>query len=318
MDKIIIDISVVICTFNRATLLDKTLSSFLQQENLDNISWELIVVDNNSTDNTKDVIEEKINVFNNKLIYVFEPIQGLNSARNRGVQESHGKIVAFTDDDVVISRNWLNTIKRGFQKYNVDGLGGKVLPIGDIKYPDWFIKDGLYRIGGVLVERDLGEMVKTLKQNELLPIGANMSFKKEVFYKFGMFNLEKTYIAKKKPIWVGTDTWFIQRIIRQGAKILYLPDMIIYHPIPTERFNKRYLKNWYFNLGRSFISNKGKLRGRRFLGIPLYLYKQIVLSFFKWLLCIVMYKKRIGFYFRLQFLQNLGSIYECLINRSLQ
>jgi len=107
-------ISVIVCTYNRASYLQKTLTSFFEQTCLGAVDHELLVIDNNSSDDTPQVVEE----FKARpgARYIFERRQGLCCARNRGVAESRGEIVAFLDDDVIVDKNWLASLRKCFRK----------------------------------------------------------------------------------------------------------------------------------------------------------------------------------------------------------
>ena len=119
-------ISVIICTFNRCEMLALTLESFTRIETGSDFTWELIVVDNNSTDATKGVVSE----FNTRLPirYVFESKQGLSRARNCGIAQAQGDIIVFTDDDIIVTNDWLNEITNALKAFShVDLLFGRTL-----------------------------------------------------------------------------------------------------------------------------------------------------------------------------------------------
>src|SRR5262245_39522139 len=122
------DISAVITTYNRSEMLAEALNAVLNQET-GGVCYEVVVVDNNSTDNTRATVEAFIAKGHSNLRYVFEPKQGIAHGRNAGVGAARGDIIAFTDDDVVVTGNWIATIKRAFDENpDVDFIGGKILP----------------------------------------------------------------------------------------------------------------------------------------------------------------------------------------------
>ncbi|MDZ4127527.1 MAG: glycosyltransferase, partial [Hydrogenophaga sp.] len=121
-----IDTSVVICTYNRANSLDDTLNC-LTKQSYDASKWELIVVDNNSNDNTKEIINKYSGILPH-LNYQFEPQQGLSYARNLGIKTATGSIIVFTDDDVLPETDWLETTLSGMEKYKADACGGYIAP----------------------------------------------------------------------------------------------------------------------------------------------------------------------------------------------
>src|SRR5215216_2688114 len=122
------DISVIISTYNRCDMLSSAIEKLLAQER-ERVAYEIIIVDNNSTDRTREVVESFIARGHSNLRYVFEPRQGVSHARNRGIAHAAAPIIAFADDDVVVSLDWVATIKRAFDEHtSVDCIGGRVLP----------------------------------------------------------------------------------------------------------------------------------------------------------------------------------------------
>ncbi len=135
------DISAVITTYDRSEMLAAALESLLGQET-GGVSYEVIVVDNNSTDNTRATIESFIARGHDNLRYVFEPKQGIAHGRNAGIAAAQGDIIAFTDDDVVVTDNWIATIKQTFaENPKVDYIGGKILPRWVEPPPQWLTVD---------------------------------------------------------------------------------------------------------------------------------------------------------------------------------
>jgi glycosyltransferase involved in cell wall biosynthesis len=135
------DVSIVISTYNRCEQLRHALESLLSQEP-DGVTWEAVVVDNNSTDDTPAVVESFRDRFGARLRYVFEPKQGLSFGRNAGISHAAAPLVAFTDDDVQPAADWVRRIKRCFDEHpEADFIGGKVLPIWPGVVPAWLTPD---------------------------------------------------------------------------------------------------------------------------------------------------------------------------------
>ena len=131
------NISVIICTYNRSGSLVRTLESFREVLHPKDAAWELVVVDNNSSDNTREVVDLFIEKSGIPCGYVFENKQGLSYARNNGVAEAKGEILSFTDDDVIVDKNWLQNIEHEFKEKDVACIGGKILPIWEKPQPEW-------------------------------------------------------------------------------------------------------------------------------------------------------------------------------------
>src|SRR5262249_4915077 len=142
------------------------------------VACELVVVDNNSNDSTESVVRDFQRVAPFDVRYVFERKQGHSRARNRGVMESHGEILAFTDDDVVIDAHWLEELSGTYAGFECLGVGGRIVPMWMCTKPVWLQDDGQYAFHKAVVSFDQGEWVCTLK---IPPFGANMSFRKVAF-----------------------------------------------------------------------------------------------------------------------------------------
>ena len=141
------DISVIICTYNRAEMLRETLESWLPVQNV-GPDVELIIVDNNSTDHTQQVVESFRPACPSQLRYVCETNVGLSYARNRGIKEASANIVVFVDDDVYFDKDWLNALLKAFNDNpEISCVGGKSIPKFEVDKPDWITEEILKRYG---------------------------------------------------------------------------------------------------------------------------------------------------------------------------
>ncbi len=296
-------ISIILCTYNRASLLAKTIRSILDCA-VSNINYELLIVDNNSTDNTKDVI---LSFNDNHVRYIFEPNQGLSNARNRGIKESQGNMLIFTDDDVIVDRNWIKSIYNCFiQHPDCIAVGGRILPdFTDVKVPKW-IKDNYREFPGPIVSHDYGEDCFEYPERMYF-VGANMAFRREVFDKYGLFNPNLGFNAKDNIMIPGEETDIFKRIKAGGDKILYCGKALVYHPVPQDRCNLNYIIRWHIGGGRGYAREDMNEYKRKFLGIPLWLYRKIFLNFGK--LFINLFSKRKFTYLRILSV-NLGQAIE--------
>ena len=237
-------ISAIICTHNRIGYLRKALQS-LTQQSLSESLYEIIVVDNRSTDNTKEVVLDEFSEVNN-LSYIFEPVLGLSQARNTGLHHASGKYVAFLDDDAIADKKWLENIVRVFEKVDgkVGAVGGKISPIWEAPRPVW-LSDTLARSLTIL---DWSEHPTTLTSNEWLA-GANIAFPKEVLLKFGGF---KTDLGRKGKSLLSDEEALLRHMFdRNGYTSFYDPDIFVYHHIPAERLKKRWFIRRQFCQGIS-------------------------------------------------------------------
>jgi len=224
------DISVVVCTYNNHVSLVNTLES-LHKQNLTQDQYEVLVVDNNSSDDTKAVV----NSFPHAK-YVFEEKQGLAHARNTGITAASGRITAFIDDDAEADENWLSKLLEAFDKNeNAWAVGGKVLPVWDAEKPDW-LTETYYRSLSLL---DWGEDTYPLTWPERI-IGTNCAFRKAVFEEIGLF---QTDLGRVGSVLLGNeDTEIQERIHAAGKQILYVPDAIVHHHVPAERMTQAYMQ----------------------------------------------------------------------------
>ncbi len=267
-------ISVVICTYNRCESLKDTLDTLLVQDCNGSFNYEVIVVDNNSKDKTKGVVTSYMPKFNGHLRYIFESNQGLSYARNRGVKEAKGKIIAFTDDDVVVDRAWIMNIWKCFRDYACDGMGGRVLPLYPKNTPKW-VKDNRDLLCGPFVSRDYGRKVIIYSHITMKPIvGANMAFKRECFDFNGLF---RTDLGPGKGT-MGDDTEFVSRLENANLPLHYNGNALVWHKVDRKRMNLRYIAKWSIACGR-FWALKDERNLERglicYFGVPRYLIKEI-------------------------------------------
>ena len=199
-------VSVIVCTYNRSGSLLDTLDSLANMVVSKSVDWEVLVVDNNSTDDTKKITEAFIDRGNHHFRYLLEPVQGLSFARNRGINTSGGRILAFTDDDVLVDKNWLMKIIETIELYNADCVGGKVLPLWLAPRPRW-LPDNLLNVLAML---DLGEDVIEFGRDAHRDLyGANFAFKKEFFLKHGLFDVR---FGRLKAVGGGEDEEMLERL----------------------------------------------------------------------------------------------------------
>jgi glucosyl-dolichyl phosphate glucuronosyltransferase len=236
------NISVVVCTFNRSKSLSRMLNSLREAVVPDKLSCEFIVIDNNSDDNTRFVIEEIEKNNDLKLRYVFEEKRGLSNARNRGIMEARGEIIAFTDDDVIVDKHWIQNIYMAFKEHDeVVCVGGKILPIWESSKPEW-LNPSLYVCIALL---DFGDSVLYMDSPYIW--GANFAVKSYIFKKYGLFDSNRGRIPGK--LYGGEETEFLQRLLNANEKILYYPSSIIYHCVSEHRMSKKYFRKWKFDMG---------------------------------------------------------------------
>jgi glycosyltransferase involved in cell wall biosynthesis len=236
--------SVIIATYNRASVLEETLASLAGLRPA--APWEVIVVDNNSADHTRQVVERAAARFPVPLQYVFEREQGRSAALNRGFQTATGRILVTTDDDVRVEVDWLDRIEAGFATHACDYLGGRVQPLWGGPAPHWLPQTGGL-LWAAIALLDYGP--QPLQFGKRVPLGVNMAFRRDAIERVGRFD---TRIGRKAGTLLGQEVreWCL-RARAAGLKGFYVPDVVVHHLIPAERLTKRYFRRWFFWRGIS-------------------------------------------------------------------
>lgn len=255
-----IQISVVVCTYNRAAVLMGALESLVQQT-LNKALYEIIVVDNASMDSTSQVVQEFcVRHGDCNLEIVCEPRQGLGYARNTGFRCARGDYVAFVDDDARADRGWLKLALDCFEyvKPTPVVVGGPILPFYDISKPDWFRDE--FEI------RTWGDRPRFLKKGESFS-GSNMIFEKEALDNGG-FNVNVG--MKGEYISTGEETSLFERMWEHDGEALvlyYSPQLVVFHLVPGYKMTLAYQLRRAFAKGQArYVRNvPGTIRGR--LGI---------------------------------------------------
>jgi len=270
-------LSVAVCTFNRSESLQEMLQSLACADPVPQISWEVLVVDNNSTDDTAEMTRKFAETASFELKYVLEKRQGLSHARNAAVGCARGEIISFLDDDVIVTKTWLSRLNQAFSQYDAACVGGKVLVSSKIARPRWWRKE----YDRVLGECDRGDKLlenDSSKPGELIGIGANLSFRASVFEKYGRFHPELGRIAGK--LIGGEETEFVDRLLKNNEKGIYDPELLVYHAPSTGRLKPLYLMRWHYR-GGEFDARREAEATRdsnitTWFGIPRWLYRKVL------------------------------------------
>lgn len=271
-------VSVIVCTYNRSESLAKALASIARSEVPDAIEWEVLVVDNNSGDRTKEVVEEFCHRYPSRFRYVFEPRQGKSNALNTGIREAKGDILAFTDDDVTVEPTWLANLTLPLRDDKWAGVGGRVLPDRNFTLPPWIPKEGRYPLGP-LAMFDLGPRALELVEP---PFGNNMAFRRKAFEEHGGFRSDLGPCPGSEIR--GEDTEFGQKVLAAGKRLCYAPSAVVYHAVPESRVRKEYFLTWWFDKARSEIRESGHVYevNWRLAGVPLVLFRRLLVWVLRW------------------------------------
>ena len=264
-------ITVAICTWNRCHALGETLDGFTRLANPPGACWELLVVNNNCTDQTDDVIH----AFEDRLPVrrTFEPEPGLSHARNRAIDEAAGAYIVWTDDDVTVCRDWLVAYAEAFRRWPDAALfGGPIEPWFDGTPPDW-LRQVYPAIAGVYAARDFGTEPIPFQSPYVIPWGANYAVRVSDQSRH-RYDPALGYRPGKLIGWEETEV--IQALLSQGATGWWVPGATLRHRVPKDRQTTKYLRSHFFNRGLYHGSRWKQLDKRLVFGRPRWLWKRVV------------------------------------------
>lgn len=284
------EVSVVVSTYNRASTLPAALEALLRQSR--DREWEVIVVDNNSTDDTAAVVRQIAERADGRLRYAFEPRQGLSYGRNTGIGLARAPIIAFSDDDVVVAPDWIEQLVSTFEAHpEIDYVGGRVLPRWIEPPPRWLTTAHW----SPLALQDYGDQTMTVGRHyAICLVGANLSFRSHVFEDVGLFTPALGRI--RDGIGSTEDHDMQLRVWRAGMCGLYAPGVVAIADVTPDRMVKAYHRRWHKGHGR----HCGMMRLRELVpaplgpmsepsdlvtlfGSPAFVYADLVTNSYRWL-----------------------------------
>ena len=237
------DISIIVCTWNRCGILNRCLAA-LDAQSAPPGAFEVIVVDNNSTDATRKVVTEFARNCAADVRYVLETQQGLSAARNCGASEARSEILAFIDDDSIARPEFVGSMIAAFRESSADLVAGMVVscvsPDAESDLPERFLAEVSF--SGV----DLGPCRREMRPGEFA-VGADMAVRKDLFTKIGGFSHEVGSVGSRKI--AGDDTEFFMRASRASAVNVWEPDAVVDHCVLPDRLGKSSQKRSAFDYG---------------------------------------------------------------------
>ena len=260
------DVSVVVPTFNRSTLLRATLDSLLDQV-APALRYEVVVVDNDSTDDTAHMVAAYGR--SDLIRYFHEPRRGPSHARNRGVKESKAPIVAFTDDDCRVTSSWVARLKMMLDRHgDVDCIGGSALPEWPCEPPAWLTTAHWGPLGLL----DYGPRPVRTDTHRLCLLTANMALRRSAVERVGGF--DQVYLRCQ-------DHELQIRLWEAGCRCLYDPELVVIAPVETGRISKDYVRHWYRQTATYHAKMSPKVvfelpdNGHSILNAPRFLYRRL-------------------------------------------
>jgi glucosyl-dolichyl phosphate glucuronosyltransferase len=245
------DVSVIICTYNRSVSLRRTLDGFLSSQPGPGVRWELMVVDNNSSDDTKSVCESFVGRL--PIRYVFEPCQGQSAARNRGIAEAAGSLLLFTDDDVDVDSGWVAAHWDAARRHpEMAFFTGKVIPRWMEPPPKWLEENSRVVLVGISMRFDRGDEEVEVTDTTWPAVGANLVFRKGVFEKTDLLFREDLGLKGNEPVrW--EEIVLIRQMMAKGFRGLYVPGAFVHHRNGSERTTEHYVRKWFKGWGMTDI-----------------------------------------------------------------
>jgi hypothetical protein len=309
--------TVLIATYNRAALLDRTLGSLRRLRMAPHRRWELIVVDNNSSDDTRLVVERHSRDFPVPLRYLLETRQGRSSALNAGIAAARGAVIAMTDDDVIVDEGWLEAACTALLEPispEIAYAGGPVRPLWEAAPPAWLdVRRG--DLWGTIAIQDHGGEPFVYERQKKVPLGANMAATRELFARIGAFRADLGRTSGARVLGQEVPE-LLARARAAGCHGAYVPAMQVEHHVPAARLTRGYFRRWWFGKGVS----RARLEESRpvtelgvdlrhtphILGVPRYMYRNAVQDLAGWVRATVARRPADAFRHQMMFVYFVG------------
>ena len=262
------DLSILLATRNRATLLDQTLFALAEQD-ASSLAWEVIVADNGSTDSTPEVLrrwEKKL-----PLRALYEPVASRNRALNRATPLAQGDYFIFTDDDIIPDPSWLCEYHQGSRRWPDDAVfGGQVVPHFPDLTPDFLCSDdfcyGAMAYARYVPRRDEGPV-------ELEPFGPNLMIHRGAF---ATLRYAEQICPSLGSYTAGAETELLMRLKAAGHRFIYLPRARVQHVIQPHQLDLRWLLDRAIRFGRAGARLEPPPNGPRLLSVPRFLWRRLL------------------------------------------
>lgn len=261
-------ITIAVCTWNWADSLRKTLEAFLRLQIPRGVEVQFLVVNNNCTDHTDQVIEE----YSKKLplTRLLESKQGLSHARNRAVSAATGELILFTDHDAIVQPDWLTSYVEASNRWpQAVYFGGVISPLYETQPPSW-VKTNIHLLEGAVLIRNLGSEERRLDPCEQV-FGANIAFRRSIFE---ADRFDANFGPSGKDLILGDETSFVARLIAKGLFGVWVPSAKVQHFVPKKRTSLKFVHRYFVAMGRTQIRVGGIPSGKKIWGVPRTLFRQ--------------------------------------------
>ena len=262
--------TVVICTYNRSKLLNETMAQLRHLNTVDCGDWEILVVNNNCSDDTDAVIQRHVGALPVRRLW--EPQPGKSYAANLAVREAKGDLVLWIDDDVLVDREWLNAYVEAARLYpEVSFFGGPIVPWFESEPPEWLVRH-LPLISGCFATRTAFEEPVTPISARYLPFGANMGMRRRCL-EDSCFDINLGPVGRTN--YQDEDVVLLQKLLDRGMQGLWIKKAGVQHFIPAERLAERYIWRFHSCIGRTRVRRGEEVtRGKEIFGVPRWLVRK--------------------------------------------
>ena len=260
-------LTVAICTWNRCALLEQTLERMRNLVVPPRVRWELLVVNNNCTDQTDTVISS----FSERLPIrrIFEPQPGQTYARNSAINAARGELMIWTDDDVLVGCDWLQNYTAASAKYaDASFFGGQILPWFEGSPPEW-LATHWRSVESAYAVRDLGSQHQKFT-NQMLPYGANFAVRMD---KQRKYSFDVNIGLRPGSTMRGDETTLLKQMLDDGLEGMWIPEARVQHFIPKTRQTTKYLWNYAIGQGQQIQKSSRVINQRHLLGKPRWLWR---------------------------------------------
>jgi glycosyltransferase involved in cell wall biosynthesis len=273
-----VEISVIVCTRDRASSLNQFLLSATLLKIPAETSWELLIVDNGSTDSTAEVVVSFMDRLPIQRLWQAEP--GLSVARNFGISQAAGKYILWTDDDVLLEREWLAAYREAFMRWPEAAVfGGKVTPLVKEPTPVWF-RSALPDLGFLLAARDFGDKPIALAvEGDRLPFGANFAIRADIQQRYPFDPALGVAPGRRRG---GEEIAVISAILRSGKEGWWVPDAAVAHVISADRQTTAYISRYYGGMGEQDAFSWLVSHSPPILGAPLATWVKLPIAFLRY------------------------------------
>jgi glycosyltransferase involved in cell wall biosynthesis len=262
-----IDVTVIVATHNRASRLRGTLEALLAQKIPAGLGWEVLVVDNGSTDATLEVFRTMAMQAPGCLRYAFEPRLGKSWALNTGIALARGAVIALTDDDVSPADDWVATAATVLDQRGSDGAGGRILPRWEADPPAWLLGNPRLLDSLAIMDFDRPAMLQVPRGRYPQVWGANMVYRRSALQALGGFDTRLGPVGGKR--YCAEDVDIVQRMLQSGRPVAYDPALTVFHRVPRARLRRAYFRRVMWDMGEGeALAAADAPKGPSLLGVP--------------------------------------------------